>query len=99
MQLYAILRRHGWASIDELGLAGQRSAKVGNEDMPEDIPLDPQLRPRRGRGRRRHRLHLRGLRPRRHPPSTPRWPTSRSNAIIPIADTVYVRPDPVPAAF
>jgi hypothetical protein len=37
MQLYAILRRSGWRSADDLGEAAQRSTRVGNEDMPDDV--------------------------------------------------------------
>ena len=37
MQQYAILRRSGWRSGEELGQAAERSTKVGNEDMPDDI--------------------------------------------------------------
>jgi hypothetical protein len=37
MQLYAILRRNGWASGSELEDAAARSAKIGDEDMPNDI--------------------------------------------------------------
>ena len=37
MNLYAILRRSGWRSGDELELAAARSTRVGNEDMPDDV--------------------------------------------------------------
>jgi hypothetical protein len=37
MQLYAILRRSGWRSADDLGEAAGRSTRVGNEDMPDDV--------------------------------------------------------------
>ena len=37
MQTYAILRRSGWRSGEELEEAAGRSTKVGNEDMPDDI--------------------------------------------------------------
>src|SRR3954463_6460928 len=37
MNTYVILRRSGWRSGDELQLAAERSAKVGDEEMPEDI--------------------------------------------------------------
>ena len=37
MNLYAILRRSGWRSADDLGEAAQRSTRVGNEDMPDDV--------------------------------------------------------------
>lgn len=37
MQTYAILRRSGWRSGDDLQLAAERSTKVGDEDMADDI--------------------------------------------------------------
>ncbi len=37
MQTYAILRRSGWRSPDDLQAAAERSTKVGDEDMPDDI--------------------------------------------------------------
>ena len=37
MELYAILRRNGWRSPEELQEAAARSTKVGDEDMPDDI--------------------------------------------------------------
>ncbi len=37
MDTYAILRRSGWRSPEELQAAAERSTKVGNEDMPEDV--------------------------------------------------------------
>jgi hypothetical protein len=37
MELYAILRRSGWRSGAELEQAAGRSTKVGNEQMPDDV--------------------------------------------------------------
>lgn len=37
MQTYAILRRSGFRSADDLKAAAERSTKVGNEDMPIDV--------------------------------------------------------------
>ncbi|MBA2522748.1 MAG: DUF4242 domain-containing protein [Solirubrobacterales bacterium] len=37
MQTYAILRRSGWRSPDDLQAAAERSTKVGDEDMSDDI--------------------------------------------------------------
>jgi hypothetical protein len=31
MQLYGILRRNGWASLEDLEVAGKRSAEVGDQ--------------------------------------------------------------------
>ena len=37
MELYAILRRGGWRSSDELAAAAARSTRVGDEQMAEDV--------------------------------------------------------------
>jgi Protein of unknown function (DUF4242) len=37
MQLYAILRRDGWSSAEKLAEAAERSRRVADEEMPDDI--------------------------------------------------------------
>jgi len=37
MNLYVILRRSGWRSAEELQEAAGRSAKVGDEEMSDDV--------------------------------------------------------------
>ena len=37
MQTYVILRRSGWRSPEDLQAAAERSAKVGDEEMSDDI--------------------------------------------------------------
>ena len=37
MDTFVILRRSGWRSADELGEAAERSTRVGNEEMSDDI--------------------------------------------------------------
>ena len=37
MNLYAIIRRNGWRSGEELEQAAARSTRVGDEEMPDDI--------------------------------------------------------------
>ena len=37
MELYAILRRNGWRSAEDLQEAGERSARVGDDEMSDDI--------------------------------------------------------------
>ncbi len=37
MDTYIILRRGGWGSAEDLGAAADRSKKVGDEEMSEDI--------------------------------------------------------------
>ncbi|HXJ22115.1 MAG TPA: nickel-binding protein [Polyangia bacterium] len=37
MKLYAILRRNGWKTGKDLEAAAERSSKVGNSDMPNEV--------------------------------------------------------------
>lgn len=37
METYAILRRSGWATPDELQEAAERSARVGDEEMADKV--------------------------------------------------------------
>ena len=37
MELYAILRRHGWRTQDELQEAAARSTRVSDEEMSDDV--------------------------------------------------------------
>ena len=37
MDLYVIRRRSAWASLAELEAAGAKSAKIGNEQMPDRV--------------------------------------------------------------
>ena len=37
MNLYAILRRNGWKTPGDLHAAAERSGKVGNTDMPNEV--------------------------------------------------------------
>ena len=37
MDTYVILRRHGWQTPEELEAAGQKSARIGDEEMPDDV--------------------------------------------------------------
>jgi hypothetical protein len=94
---YVIYRRGGWSSAEELQEAAGRSAQVGDEEMSDDIRW---LRsyvvaePDGGLGT----VCI-------YPASSPekiREHASRSGLpvqeIVPVADTVIVRPDPQPAA-
>jgi hypothetical protein len=37
VNLYVIRRPYGWATGEELGIAAQRSRRVGDDEMPDDI--------------------------------------------------------------
>jgi hypothetical protein len=97
MQTYAILRRSGWRSGEELEEAAGRSTKVGNEQMAEDI-----------RWIRSYVLEEDGGSVGTvciYQASSPEAIRKHADLadlpvdeIIPIADTVVVRPDQEPAA-
>jgi Protein of unknown function (DUF4242) len=96
MNTYVILRRGAWASPAELGTAAERSKAVGDEQMTDDI--------------RWIRSYVLGEEDGRvgtvciyeaSSPEAIREHAARAelavDEIIPVADTVVVRPDPVPA--
>lgn len=96
MQLYAILRRGGWRSGAELEEAAARSAKVGDEDMPDDIRWIRSYVLDEGAGSVGTVCIYQASSPeaiRRHA-SLADLPVDE---IVPIADTVVVREDPEPA--
>jgi hypothetical protein len=97
MDLYVILRRNGWQSADDLRAAAERSARVGNEQMSEDVRWIRSYVIDEGDGALGTVCIYQG--------------TSReavlehasradlpATEVIPVADTVLVRPDPVAAA-
>jgi len=98
MELYAILRRNGWRSGAELEEAAARSTKVADEQMPDDV-----------RWIRSYVLHEDGGSVgtvciyQASSPEAIRDHASRADLpvdeIIPVADTVLVRPDPETAAL
>lgn len=97
MNTYVILRRSGWKSEKELQEAAKRSLAVGDEQMPDDI-----------RAIRFYALEESGgslgsvCIYQASSPEAIREHASRADLpideIIPVADTVVVRPDPVGAA-
>jgi thiamine biosynthesis protein ThiC len=94
---YVILRRSAWGSGEELGQAAERSRAVGDEEMPEDIRWIRSYVLDEGEGRvgtvciyeasseeavREHAGRAQ----------------LAADEVIPVADTVIVRPDPQPAS-
>ena len=97
MELYAILRRSGWRSGEELQEAAARSTQVGDEQMPDDVRWIRSYVLDEGGGTVGTVCIYEATSPdaiRRHA-SLADLP---ADEIIPIADTVLVRPDPQPAA-
>jgi hypothetical protein len=97
MKLYAILRRSGWRSGEELEQAAARSSRVANEDMPDDVRWIRSYVLDEGAGSVGTVCIYEATSPeaiRKHA-SLAGLPVDE---IIAIADTVIVRPDPQPAA-
>jgi len=93
MELYAILRRDGWRTGADLEEAAARSTRVGNEDMPDDVRWIRSYVLDEGGGALGTVCIYEASSPdalRRHA-SLADLPLDE---IIPIADTVVVRPDP-----
>jgi hypothetical protein len=97
MNLYAILRRSGWKSAGDLEVAAGRSMKVGDEDMPDDIRWIRSYVLEEGAGTVGTVCIYQASSPeaiRKHA----QLADLPVDEIIPIADTVVVRPDPQPVA-
>ena len=96
MQLYAILRRSGWRSAEELQEAAARSTRVADEEMPEQVRWIRSYVLDEGGGSVGTVCIYEAA-----SPEAIRDHASRADLpvdeIIPIADTVIVRPDPQPA--
>lgn len=96
MQTYVILRRHGWSSGAELEEAGARSKQVGEEEMSDDIRWIRSYVLDEGDGPVGTVCIYQASSPdaiREHA----RRADLPADEIIPVADTVIVRPDPDPA--
>ena len=96
MDLYAIIRREGWATPDDLQKAAARSTDVGDNEMPADIRWIRSYVLSEGSG------HLGTVCIyEASSPEAIREHASRADLpvteIVPIADTVIVRPDPAAA--
>ena len=97
MQLYAILRRNGWRSGADLEQAAARSIHVADEQMPDDIRWIRSYVLEEGDGSVGTVCIYEASSPeaiRRHASLA----DLALDEIIPVADTVIVRPDPQPAA-
>ena len=95
MKLYAILRRSGWRSAEELGEAAARSTQVGDDEMPEEVRWIRSYVLAEGAGSLGTVCIYEAVSPeaiRKHA-SLADLPVDE---IIPVADTVVVRPDPQP---
>lgn len=96
METYVILRRRGWRSAEDLEAAAERSIEVG-DDMPDDVRWIRSYVLDDGDGRLGTVCIYQAS-----SEEAVRDHASRADLpadeIIPVADTVVVRPDPEPAA-
>ena len=97
MQLYGIIRRNGWKTGADLEEAAGRSAKVGDEDMPQDIRWIRSYVIDEGNGAVGTFCVYEASSPEaiREHASKADLPVDE---IVPLTDTVIMRPDPEPAA-
>jgi hypothetical protein len=97
MEQYAILRRNGWRSGAELEEAAARSSKVADEQMPDDVRWIRSYVLQEDDGSVGTVCIYQAS-----SPEAIRDHASRADLpvdeIIPVADTVLVRPDPETAA-
>ena len=96
MNTYVILRRSGWRSPGDLQAAAERSTKVGDE-MPDDIRWIRSYVLDEGDARLGTVCIYEASSPEAIRDHAARAGLA-SDEIIPVADTVLVRPDPVAAA-
>ena len=97
MQTYVILRRRGWKSGNELEEAAARSADVGDNEMSDDIRWIRSYVLAESDGTLGTVCIYQAS-----SPEKVREHASRAglpvDEVIPVADTVILRPDPQPAA-
>lgn len=93
MDTYVILRRGAWASPDELSAAADRSGKVGDEEMSEDIRWIRSYVLAEPDGRLGTVCIYQASSPEAIREHASRVPMA-ADEVIPVADTVIVRPDP-----
>jgi hypothetical protein len=93
MDTYVILRRGAWGSADELGVAAGRSKAVGDEEMSDDIRWIRSYVLEEPDGRVGTVCIYQASNP-----EAIREHASRAelavDEIIPVSDTVVIRPDP-----
>jgi hypothetical protein len=93
METYVILRRRGWKSPDELQVAGKRSGEVGDDEMSDDIRWIRSYALAEDDGTVGTVCIYQAT-----SPEAVREHASRAglpaDEVIPVADTIMVRPDP-----
>jgi hypothetical protein len=93
MDTYVILRRGAWGSADELGQAAERSRTVGDGEMSQDIRWIRSYVLDEGDGRVGTVCIYQASSPEAIHEHAARAELA-VDEVIPVADTVLVRPDP-----
>ena len=96
MNTYVILRRAGWRTPEDLEAAAIRSRRIGDEEMPGDIRWIRSYALTEAGGQVGTVCVYQASGPeaiREHA----RRVDMPADEIVPVADTVVVRPDPAPA--
>ena len=97
MNQYTILRRHGWSSPEELHAAAERSTRVGSEQLADQVRWIRSYVLAEPDGSLGSVCIYEATSPealREHA----RLADLPCDEIIPVADTVIVRPDPQPVS-
>jgi thiamine biosynthesis protein ThiC len=97
MDTYVILRRRGWQSPEDLQAAAERSTKVGDEEMSDDIRWIRSYVLQEADGSVGTVCIYQASSPEAIQDHASRAELP-ADEIIPVADTVLVRPDPEPAS-
>jgi hypothetical protein len=97
MNTYVILRRSAWGSAEELSAAAERSRAVGDQEMPDDIRWIRSYVLEEGDARLGTVCIYEASSPEAIRDHAARAGLA-ADEVIPVADTVLVRPDPQPAA-
>ena len=96
MSLYVIRRPSGWQTPDELGIAAQRSRRVGDEEMSADIRWIRSYVVQEEDGTLGTICIYEASSPEKIREHAERADLP-ATTILPVVDTVLVRPDPVSA--
>lgn len=97
MRTYAILRRSGWRSPEDLQAAAARSKRVGDEEMPDEVRWIRSYILEEDGGSVGTVCIYQAVSPeaiRKHAEIA----DLPADEVIPVADTVLVRPDPEAAS-
>jgi hypothetical protein len=97
MDMYVIRRPSGWRSPEDLETAAARSKRVGDEEMSEDIRWIRSYVVEEGDGGFGTFCIYQASSPEKIREHAARADIPATD-IFPVADTVLVRPDPVPVA-